>query len=189
MITPEDLANRARIYANSRSMVAFLEDRFGFGQDGRVWQTNRKTAIKVFERQHNFETELACYQRLKEHSVIEIGGLQVPQLVDFDNTLQIVEITIVKAPFIIDFGKCYIDRPPPYDANEIMAENRRLKRRFGENFSRLQIIFWQLKKIGIHYWDAKKSNVRFTPHEIADEDEDEDEENNYEDFDEIQEDY
>lgn len=142
-------------------MLANFEDHLGFGQDGKVWKTSRHTAIKVFERIRQFKAELGCYQRLAQEKLAKIDGLQIPQLVDFDEALMIVEMTIVNPPFLIDFGKCYLDERPPYDESQKRVELAKLRRVFKDNFSRLQGILWKLEQIGIYYVDARPANIRF----------------------------
>jgi hypothetical protein len=52
----------------------------------------------------------------------QIAGFAVPGLVDFDTELMILEIKIVQPPFLLDFGKVYLNSPPPYwDDAEIMG--------------------------------------------------------------------
>ena len=43
-------------------------------------------------------------------------------MIDADDQLFAVEMTIVSPPFLLDFGKVYFDSPPPYwNDDEIMA--------------------------------------------------------------------
>jgi len=55
----------------------------GEGNDGGVWQTTRRTAVKVFARRDNYETERNCHRILLERDVTEIHGFAVPRRVDF----------------------------------------------------------------------------------------------------------
>lgn len=79
---PEDIAERASCYASKRGIR--LEDQFGSGVDGIVFRSDRPSAVKVFGDKDAFRRELACYQRLSEHSVLDIHGHRVPQLLEFD---------------------------------------------------------------------------------------------------------
>jgi hypothetical protein len=84
-------------------------------------------------------------------------------------------MTIVTAPWVIDFGKCYLDTVPPYDRKKLLEQARKMQREFGDNYSRLAGILWKLKSYGIHYVDAKPSNICFSAKDIDEEyDSDED---------------
>ncbi len=50
-----------------------------------------------------------------------IDGLNVPRLVEFDDELQIIEMEIVKPPYLLDFGKAHLDARPDFPA-ETMTE-------------------------------------------------------------------
>ena len=43
-----------------------------------------------------------------------IRGFSVPQLIDFNEDLQIIEMTIVRKPFLLDFAKSYLDTEPDF---------------------------------------------------------------------------
>ena len=65
----DDLLSRGEEYARTSSTTIQLTHQLGFGNDGRVWATNRATAVKVFQRQANNIRERDCYQRLLEDGV------------------------------------------------------------------------------------------------------------------------
>lgn len=114
---------RAQRYAGSRNIVVKFDRPLGSGIDGRVWPTSHDTAVKVFERQHNYLLERESYQRLRAANVTKLRGFAVPELLDFDDELLVIEITIVSPPFILDFGKVHFDRRPEFSA-ETLAEWR-----------------------------------------------------------------
>lgn len=95
--------DRAALYASSRNLTIQKEE-LGSGYDGTVLATNRGTALKVLNNQQLYRQELAICQHLKTKSVRRINGFQVPQLVDFDDSLSIIEMTIVSPPFVLDFA-------------------------------------------------------------------------------------
>jgi hypothetical protein len=113
MIKPnEGLEVRIREYAamQGSTLVEFL----GGGQDGDVWKSTRPSAIKAFHYERTYQAEINAYQRLRYYGVREILEMAVPRLIDWDERLHIVEVDIVTPPYIIDFGKCYLDSPPDY---------------------------------------------------------------------------
>jgi hypothetical protein len=114
---------RAEQYAVQKEIAVDFERPLGAGIDGRVWPSNHETAVKVFERQHNYLLERESYQRLDAAGVTELRGVAVPELVDFDDELLVVEMTIVSPPFLLDFGKVHFDRRPEFSA-ETLAEWR-----------------------------------------------------------------
>ena len=140
-------------------MGTLIDARLGFGSDGTVWQTARKTAIKVFERPEAYGKELAVYRRLKEHGFRKLGGYAVPVLTNFDDALMVIEMTIVEAPYILDFGKVYIDRAPDYSP-EVMADFfAKQKELWGEYWPEIRAIWNQLKSMGIFHMDPKPGNI------------------------------
>ena len=112
----EALANQ---YAQARRLEIVVARPLGFGQDGRVWRTQRASAIKVIERPQTYNRERSCYQRLAEHGIRKINGLSVPELIDFDDSLQVIEIGVVQPPYLLDFGKAFLDKPPDYTAESL----------------------------------------------------------------------
>lgn len=79
-----------------------------------------------------------------------------------DDSLMVLEMTIVTAPYLLDFGKVWIDRPPPYyfDAqrmNNAQADARDL---FGNFWPDVQVALYQLRrKYGIYYADPRPGNI------------------------------
>ena len=102
----------AASYATNRgrSLLRFLGD----GNDGAVWESNQQTAIKALERRDSYFRERDAYLRLQDQTIVDIQGFAVPLLVDFDDTKQIVEMTVVFPPCILDFAKAYVDSPPDF---------------------------------------------------------------------------
>jgi hypothetical protein len=57
-----------------------LKGYLGDGTDGAVWSTDRRTAIKVFERRQGYENERDTYLRLAKFGVTEkLAGFWIPQ--------------------------------------------------------------------------------------------------------------
>jgi len=59
-----DFFERAKLYLESREPDARLGKKLGAGQEGFIWESTRGSALKVFERERNFNTELKCYEIL-----------------------------------------------------------------------------------------------------------------------------
>ena len=154
----DELFERANNYAFRRKMK--LVDQLGNGTDGAVWRTSKNSAVKALVDSTKYATKLRCYQRLKERGVGEISGVHVPVLVDTDSELLIIEIDIVEPPFIVDFGKAYIDEPSPYTPEQLAASQREWSRFFPKrDLPLIRKLLSSLKGIGIEYMDPKPNNI------------------------------
>ena len=147
-------------YADHEGMG--LIECIGQGIDGTVWKSTRQSAIKASYRRETFERERDCYRRLFEHTVRSLAGFDVPELLNYHNDLQIIEMTIVFPPCILDFGKAYVDAPPDYSA-EALAEAEEAERELftEEQWKQVRLVRAALMRYGIHYFDARPSNVMF----------------------------
>ena len=159
----ESQLEQAQAYANSRDISLHREGPFGYGMDGTIWRTSRHSVVKSFEREKNFLDELECYQRFAAAGVDAIAGFAVPELLDFDCALMVIEIKIVRPPFLLDFGKVYIDAPPPYwDDAEIMGHwHEEGRENFGDRWKNVLSLIRQLEGHGIYYVDPKPGNIMF----------------------------
>lgn len=118
--------------------------------------------MKAFERERNYLLELRSYQRLKEHNVSQIDGFSVPQLVNSNDQLLIIEMSIVSPPYLIDFGKVSIDAPPDFSDEVLADEEEQAAELFGENWPRVQSLMAHLQHFyGIYYLDPKPRNILF----------------------------
>lgn len=135
----------------------------GAGLDGSVWRTSRPSALKLCERPKSFRDEVESYHRLQKLGTRRVQGFAVPRLIDVDESLMAIEMSIVSPPFLLDFGKVYLDAPPPYwnDA-EIMANwHAEGKENFGSRWSTVLSLLRMLQSFGIYYVDPKPGNIMF----------------------------
>jgi len=163
MIDDSELLSRAEAYADSKGIRLVGKDMLGYGSDGSVWQSSRRTAVKAVYQQKNFVHELECYRRLKAAEVRRVGMFDVPFLEDFDEQIRIIEISIVQPPYLLDFGKVYLDRAPTHLYDEQMMANAELEwqERFGNRWSKVRHAMRMLEKHGIYYYDPRPGNVCF----------------------------
>ncbi len=152
---------RAAEYARLKGIDIDFANPLGAGMDGAVWRTNRTTAVKVFERQANYELELQCYCRFHSAEIDSINGFAVPRLMGFNEELLVIEMGIVSPPFIIDFAKVRLDRP--YDfCEEVIADwNESGRDLFEDRWPQVKSLLWALDRFGIYYMDAKPGNIMF----------------------------
>ncbi len=155
----DKLKQTARSYAHAKAaqILRFLGD----GNDGAVWESSRATAIKAIERADSYKRERNAYKRLAAHEVWEIEGFAVPSLIDCDDTLQVVEMTIVFPPCILDFAKSYVDRPPDFSSAVMADWESETAELFDEHWPIVESILGWLRSYGIFYFDARPGNIRF----------------------------
>ncbi|MGI8981954.1 MAG: hypothetical protein ACR2FY_22205 [Pirellulaceae bacterium] len=145
-----------------------LGERLGFGMDGAVWKSSRNSAIKVIERNETYLRERDCYRRLLEDEVAVLAGFVVPYLIDYDNILQVVEMSIVAPPCVLDFGKAYLDQPPDFSDDalvDLWADREELYE--PHQWPLVRKVLAALRGHGIHYFDPQPGNIRFPPEKQA----------------------
>ena len=133
-MTDDSLEACAITYAKLCEIEIDLNTPLGHGTDGSVWTSDRRTAVKALSREHNYRLEKACYERFRDAGVRKIEGFSVPQLRGFSDTLRIIEMRIVTAPYILDFGKVSIDKAPDYDPERLEELDREHEERFGPRY-------------------------------------------------------
>ncbi|MEM9354283.1 MAG: hypothetical protein AAGA92_14850 [Planctomycetota bacterium] len=155
------LYNKAKAYCESKGRRLSEEAKLGAGTDGAVWKTGAGTAVKACERPKNYSLELECYQRLARERVTEIHGLAVPELEGYSDELLVIEMTIVQPPYLLDFGKVYLDTPPDYfdDAERLDTWRAMWNELFGDDAPRVQTVLNALTRFGIYYVDPKPANI------------------------------
>jgi hypothetical protein len=156
----DDILRRAEEYAAAWQLR--LNRRLGFGKDGTVWRTHKDTAVKVFASEGPFLNESSVYMRLAEREVVAVNGFHVPQLVAVDDRLRVVEMTIVRRPFVLDFGSARLDEEPPTFSDEIMdAWLEERQEMFGENWPRAAGVIAAMRRFGIYMTDIHPGNIGF----------------------------
>ena len=61
-----------------------------------------------------FVRERDAYIRLQELAIVDLERFSIPWLIRFDDSEQIVEMTVLSPPCILDFAKAYVDYPPDF---------------------------------------------------------------------------
>src|SRR6266566_3614580 len=113
----ESLIPSARLYAVQHQLE--IAESPGSGKDGIVLIAKRKgkpadSAIKVLRWTEPYEREKRVYERLRNAAVSSVLGFNVPQLLRYDDELRVIEMTIVKRPFVLDFAGAYLDARPEF---------------------------------------------------------------------------
>lgn len=135
----------------------------GGGTDGSVWETSRGTAVKALAREAGYYNERDTYLRLREWGLErQIDEFWVPRLVGCDDELWVVEMEIVQhPPYIIDFAKVRLDRPPDFSEEVLEDAERRGIEEFGHNWPRVQSLLATLESYQIYYLDPRPGNITF----------------------------
>jgi hypothetical protein len=157
------LLERAESYAHRKRILIQSKDMLGYGSDGSVWGSSVQTAVKAFNRERNYLDEVECYRRLRAAGVTEIGMFNVPVLEGYDDELLVIEISIVQPPYLLDFGKVYLDRQPVDLYDEQMMENATAewRERFGDRWDKVSAAMYWLRQYGIYYYDPRPGNIWF----------------------------
>ena len=159
------IANQNAAAYASRNQLE-IGERLGFGIHGIVHVAQHKlnhnlSAIKGHSSSESYFRERNVYERLREASVIQITGFNVPKLISFDDSLRVIEMTIVKQPFVLDFAGAYLDTLPEF-SEELWTEWERDKReQFGTRWPAVQQILSAFEELGIHLIDISPSNIAF----------------------------
>jgi ABC-type transporter Mla MlaB component len=157
----EQLLVVATSYAanRGRSLLRFLGD----GNDGAVWESDQQTAIKALERRDSYLRERDAYLRLQDLGIVDIQGFAVLCLIDFDDTKQIVEMTVVFPPCILDFAKAYVDYPPDFSEDVLRDWQEVTAELLIADLAQVESLLDELRCLGIFYFDVKPGNIRFLP--------------------------
>ncbi len=159
----QELLDRAVAYLSLGGSGAKVKSRLGEGTDGFVWKTTADTAVKVFHEVRGYGNERDGYLRLAEYGYTKrIGEFWVPMMLGFDDDLRVVEMDIVQEPpYIIDFAKIRLDRPPDFSADALAIYDEQGQERFEHNWPKVQMLIATLESIGIYYLDAQRGNITF----------------------------
>jgi len=161
------LESRAQQYARLYDLTVNFEKPLGYGNDGYVWRSSQNTAIKVIERERAYRSELYSYQRLEQAGISEINGLAIPTLVNSHDKLMIIEMDVVTPPYLIDFGKVWLDRAPDYSQDAWDQWESVGHDDFGDRWGDVKAVLAILQQLGIHYVDPKLGNINFGDSPVA----------------------
>src|SRR4051812_34802759 len=139
-MTDSDLEIRAKKYAKLSGIELDFARPLGGGTDGKVWKSNKNTAVKVLERLVGYYNERDSYLRLAQFGWTEkFEGFWLPQLLDYNDNLWTIEMEIVtQKPYLLDFAKVRIDRPPDFSAEVIEAANQQGQELFEHHWPKVQ---------------------------------------------------
>jgi hypothetical protein len=132
----------------------------GQGKDGSVWQVDRPSAVKIHAHYSSYAPEVQAYIRLTERGLEKIAGFTVPSLIDFDDELLAIEMTIVRPPYLLDFASARLDSPPDLIEDEGHTLADLVVERFGDRAPDIFHLQQQLALLaGIHHERATDPRV------------------------------
>lgn len=120
-----------------------------------------RSAIKGHERQNAYQVERDVYLRLRDCDVTAVRGCNVPALIDYDDGLLVIEMTVVRRPFVLDFAGASLDQDPDF-SDEVLADWRAEKQeQFGPRWREVQAILGALEGYGVFLLDVNPGNISF----------------------------
>jgi len=141
-----------------------LIGKLGAGKDGTVHQTRSGSAVKVHERPDSYQAERDVYLRLLARGIINVCGLSVPVLLNFDDDLLVLEMQMVSPPYLLDFASAWLDNPPDFSREVINEWHDRLRESFGDRFPEIINVLETLANdAGVYMLDIHPHNVKFEP--------------------------
>ena len=116
-----------------------------------VYRPGGRTASFTFQLQQG---------QLPDRRLRNIGAYSIPVLLRYDHSLLVIEMTLVQEPYVLDFGKVYLDTPPDFSP-EVMADFfDRQKSLWGKYWPEIRKIWRMLKAAGIFHMDPKPGNFK-----------------------------
>ena len=167
MTDKDDILRRANEYTLLHDLT--LGDELGAGVHGIVFATECQSefaarpvqsAVKVHRSETGYLRERDVYHRLQSHQVSNVRGCNVPQLLRYDDSRWVIEMTVVARPFLLDFAGALLDFPPDFSdevRTDWLAEKRE---QFGDTAGRKLRRYWRHWKYnGVFMLDVSPANV------------------------------
>lgn len=137
-----------------------IEKQIGGGFDGVVLGTNVATAIKSLNNKELYRQERDVYLYLKEKEIWQVNAFHIPQLINCDDELLVIEMTLVSPPFLLDFAGASLKGRTNFEP-EIWEEWKEEKReQFESDWPEVQQALWTLEGLGVFMNDVHPGNVR-----------------------------
>ena len=138
---PEVLFQRLQQYASQHELQIAKE--LGSGIHGLVHLalregTSEESAVKAHYHMESYMKERDAYFRLRQASVHEIRGLNVPQLLDCNDDLRIIEMSVVSKPYLLDFAGVSLDHPMDFSEELWLEWEAQKREQFGHRWSIVQ---------------------------------------------------
>ena len=101
---------------------------------------------------------------MHDRGIFNIAGFNVPELLQFDDSVFALEMKIVFPPYIVDFASARLDAPMDLIEDEGNTIADLVYDRFGERAPEIFFLKAQLEKLaGIYITDLHPHNIKFAP--------------------------
>jgi hypothetical protein len=156
-----DALDRIHQYLSLQREAIKIKGALGEGTDGAVWATDSGSAIKAFWAERGYFNERDTYLRLAEWNVTKsLDGFWIPQMYGYNDELMVVEMDLMqRPPYIIDFAKVKIDRPPDFSEEVLAQADKDGREMFGEDWPAVQSLMRALESDQIYYLDPKPHSI------------------------------
>jgi hypothetical protein len=153
MFDGEDIAVR-RLLACATRRDLRLARHLGGGIHGVVYEAESNAfpgfvAVKAHRDSTPFQRERDVYLRLREERVTRIRGFNIPQVVAWDDELLVIEMTMVKQPFVLDFGGAWLDVAQEFSEDAWNQWQRQLDEVFEERAIEVRRVLAVLRSYGV----------------------------------------
>ncbi|MCI0536982.1 MAG: hypothetical protein L0Z50_17340 [Verrucomicrobiales bacterium] len=101
------------------------------------------------------------YQRLRELNAITVLRFNVPQLIGFDDELRVLEMTIVKRPFVLDFAAAYLDARPEFSQDVWTQWETEKEEQFEARWPEVRRVLDAVEELGVYLLDVSPANIAF----------------------------
>ena len=85
----------------------------------------------------------------------------MPQLVDCDDDLRVLEMTIFERPFVLDFAGAYLDTRPEFPADVWADWEADMREKFDARWPDVRRVLDAFEELGIYLLDVSPSNIAF----------------------------
>jgi len=164
MSEPFSIDERIAAYCRRRQLERLGP--LGSGMHGHVFRAGPsaaagEVALKVHLRREPFALELETYLRLRESKVEVVRGFNVPQLLDYDSDLLVLELTVVQQPFVLDFAEVRLDFPMEFPDDVWTHWREEKQEQFGERWTVVERVLGEFEALDIYLLDVSPRNIAF----------------------------
>ncbi len=138
------LLQKAKNYCNIKGID--IIQKLGQGTQGIVYQSNRNTALKIYDLSSGYYRERDIYKRLRDRKIDSINEFKIPRILEWNDELLILEMSIVHVPCILDFGGAYIDKAPEHFSLRDEEWEKQKGEDFGANWEEAKIIIREIEQ-------------------------------------------
>ena len=162
---PPNLDHKAHEFARRKGLTVRPEI-YGAGLHGTVYAVVSQDgdppwALKIHERRESYLREVDVYERLAELGKTHIAGSNVPFLIDRDDELAAIAMTMVDKPYVLDFAEASLDAPRDFSAEQMEYAENEAREDHGENWPNVVRILTAFEVLGIHLYDIGPRNIAF----------------------------